>query len=1063
MKAGISTILQTLTPEAATVLTHSIAEAGRRSHGQTTPLHVAATLLAPPNGLLRQACIRSNPNSSHPLQCRALELCFSVALERLPTAQAEAAGAEPPVSNALMAALKRAQAHQRRGCPEQQQQPLLAVKVELEQLVISILDDPSVSRVMREASFSSPAVKATIEKTLSSSSNTSNTGNAVTSIPATIGLGFRPKPPLAPLTGPLPGRNMYLNPKLQQGGASVPQPGNQKGDEVKRILEILIRTKKRNPILVGESEPESIVKELLRRIENKEMFEEAALKNLELVQLGKDLISDKDQIPSKINDLRISIENQMAKPGCGGVMLNLGDLKWLVEQPSSLVAGGLSASSQQVVCETGRVAVEEIGKLITKYDGAGGRMWLVGTATCDTYMRCQVYYSNMENDWDLQAVSIAAKAPQTGLFPRLGTIGIHSAAQSLSPLKNLMTIPNASFTRTTDNVNTTQSMKCCPPCTQKYEEELAGTFTKPSMNSSSERSEAALRSLPFWLQNTKAHEDSDAKATLTLQGKNEEQVQKQKTQELQNKWLDTCLRLHPTFHNGLSSGSFIAPTPLTVTGLYNSKLLGRQTNPPQLQGPKILEERSLIPRPILSMPSLLPEPVARESISKPASPVRTDLVLGHKETPETRAAILDEGIRDLISCISSEPQNTSIEMQANKLLSSLLDADSFKKLLRSLTEKVWWQKEAASAVATTVTQCKLGNGKQRGSSPKSDVWLLFTGPDRAAKKKIASVLSDVVCGLNPVVISLSAKRNEGVTNTTSRGKTVLDRITEAVRRNQFSVILLEDIDEADLLIRGSIKRAMERGRLADTHGREISLGSVIFILTTNSGPDNASFNQKLTARPAAQSCCQLRLVVNERRRKRRANWLIDDDRPWKLRKETNSALFLDLNEAADDEKANFSLNSSDLTVDHDNGRSHRGSDHLQTLHPAVKELINFIDNTVVFDPVNLRLIQQRVSSSIKTSFSSIIHSGLSIEVEEQALENICQGICEGPTGLEEWLENALVPSFQQLKTRMKSFIDAETDDCIVVQLKSDESPSNDLSLGDWLPDKIKVVVDGQCV
>ncbi|KAL9685229.1 hypothetical protein QQ045_022677 [Rhodiola kirilowii] len=1131
MKADISTIQQTLTPEASTVLAHSIAEAGRRSHGQTTPLHVAATLLAPQNGLLRQACIRSNPNSSHPLQCRALELCFSVALERLPSAQGEAAGSEPPVSNALMAALKRAQAQQRRGCPEQQQQPLLAVKVELEQLVISILDDPSVSRVMREASFSSPAVKATIEKTLSSSGNSVA---AVTSSTASTGLGFRPTPTPVPGSGFSPSRNMYLNPKFQKGDASSQQPGNQIGDEVKRVMEILIRTTKRNPILVGEYEPESILKELSGRIENKDMIQEAALKNVEVMQLGNDLTSDRAQIPSKINEVRILIENRIAKPNCGGVLLILGDLKWLVEQPSSSVAGRLSAASQQVIGETGRVAVEEIGKLLKKYGGAGGRVWLIGTATCETYMRCQVYYSNMENDWDLQAVPIAAKAPQTGLFPRIGISGnVHDAARSLSPLKSLMTIPNASFSRITQNFDSARSMKCCPQCTQKYEEELEEMITKTAIDpSSGDKSEAAPRSLPFWLQNRKANEDSDAKATPTSQGNSEENIQKLKSHDLQKKWKDTCLRLHPTFHNGLSSGSFIAPipipltvsglynskllgrqtnpqfqgpkileegspqprpnlsvpshiaqpvareaidkpggftapTPLTVSGLYNSKLLGCKTNPPKLQGPIILEEKSPRPGPILSVPSYISEPVAREAIDKPASPVRTDLILGRKETPETRAAILNEGIRDLISCISSEPENVSIEMQANKLLSSLLDADSFKKLLRNLTEKVWWQKEAASAVATTVTQCKLGNGKQRGSSSKNDVWLLFTGPDRAAKKKIASVLSDVVCGLDPVVISLGVKRNEGVRNTSFRGKTVLDRITEAVRRNQFSVILLEDIDEADLLIRGSIKRAMERGRLADSHGREISLGSVIFILTTNPGTDDmvsavSSFSQKLATGPAARNGCQLRLVVNERRRKRRANWLTDDDRPWRPRKDVNSSLSLDLNEAANEERADSSWNSSELTVDHDNDSWRRDSHHLPTLHPAMKELINFIDNTIVFDPVNFSLIHQRVSSSIKTSFSSIIRNGLSIEVEEHALEKISQGIREGHTGLEEWLESVLVPTFQQLKTRMKPVIDAETDESIVVQLESDEGTSNDLSLGDWLPDKIKVVVDGQC-
>ena len=84
-------------------------------------------------------------------------------IQRLPMAQNLSPDIQPPISNALMATLKRAQAHQRRGYPEHQQQPLLAVKVKLEQLIISILDDPSVSQVVQEASFSSPAVKATIK------------------------------------------------------------------------------------------------------------------------------------------------------------------------------------------------------------------------------------------------------------------------------------------------------------------------------------------------------------------------------------------------------------------------------------------------------------------------------------------------------------------------------------------------------------------------------------------------------------------------------------------------------------------------------------------------------------------------------------------------------------------------------------------------------------------------------------------------------------------------------------------------------------------------------------
>ncbi|KAG2310765.1 hypothetical protein Bca4012_025276 [Brassica carinata] len=188
MRTGGYTIEQTLTTEAASALKQSLTLARRRGHAQVTPLHVAATLLSSRTSLLRRACIKSHPgfpsnyqfapsrhhhhqNQNHSLQCRALELCLNVALNRLPTIPGPTFHGQPSLANALVAALKRAQAHQRRGCIEQKQQQqeqtqtqLLAVKVELEQLVISILDDPSVSRVMREAGFNSTSVKNCVEE-----------------------------------------------------------------------------------------------------------------------------------------------------------------------------------------------------------------------------------------------------------------------------------------------------------------------------------------------------------------------------------------------------------------------------------------------------------------------------------------------------------------------------------------------------------------------------------------------------------------------------------------------------------------------------------------------------------------------------------------------------------------------------------------------------------------------------------------------------------------------------------------------------------------------------------
>ncbi|KAG6427254.1 hypothetical protein SASPL_111496 [Salvia splendens] len=154
-----------LTVEATAIVKQAVGLARRRGHAQVSPLHVASAMLASPAGLLKRACLQSH---SHPLQCKALELCFNVALNRLPTSSpAPLLGPHshlPSLSNALVAAFKRAQAHQRRGSIEsqQEQQSILALKVEVQQLLISILDDPSVSRVMREAGFSSTQVKSNV-------------------------------------------------------------------------------------------------------------------------------------------------------------------------------------------------------------------------------------------------------------------------------------------------------------------------------------------------------------------------------------------------------------------------------------------------------------------------------------------------------------------------------------------------------------------------------------------------------------------------------------------------------------------------------------------------------------------------------------------------------------------------------------------------------------------------------------------------------------------------------------------------------------------------------------
>ncbi|WOK95037.1 protein SMAX1-like [Canna indica] len=1072
MRAGLSTIQQTLTPEAASVLTQSIAEAARRSHGQTTPLHVAATLLAAPAALLRQACIRAHPHSSHPLQCRALELCFSVALDRIPSSNpGPAATAEPPISNALMAALKRAQANQRRGCPEQQQQPLLAVKVELEQLVMSILDDPSVSRVMREASFSSTAVKAAVEQSISISS--SSAAIAASSALSIVSLATASPTSAASLVPGLsnrvvPCRNLYINPRLHQqpsnNGRSAPIAavggGDQpRMDEAKRVLDILLRSKKRNPILVGDCNPDAIMREVLQRIQSTDA--PPSLRNAQIVPFGKEIAaatSDHSQITTKIREFSSSIES-MITGSDRGVILDLGDLKWLVESPSISAGSGSMQPPKPGVSEVGRAAVEEMGRLWKRYED-GSRVWLVGAAASATYLRCQVYHPTMEKDWDLLAVPIAPRSSIPNTFPRLGGNDIHSNSMgSLATSKGIfgMGVTAVSLRQPPENTNPPPRSTLCPVCTESYECELAKLVAKEFEKYSTKPE--ANQALPQWLQLAKLNGGSSTKASSApLQSKEEELLWQQSTEELLKRWCKTCSQLHPNFHQ-LPVGSRMPLAPAL------SKPLGMlRPHPPS--EPKLTVSRSLSPLPL----EINRDTVAEKqltSTSPPGSPVKTDLVLGSLGVSNpSLEKIHKERLKDATGCM----QDPFPDQQRAKI-AGISDIDMFKRLFKGLAEKVSWQQEAASAIATVVMQCRSGNGKRRSGGTKGDTWLLFIGPDKVGKKKMAIALSELLFGIGPTIVNFGrvsctiGNGNEKESNISHRGRTSTDRIVEAVRQNPFSVIVLEDVDQADMIVQGKIKQAIERGRLPDSYGREVSLGSVIFVLTADWLPEELKssycslFQYEEKVLDSAYCGLELELSTRDRPRKRSPTWACDNEQPIKLRKDSlvNTSLSLDLNLSVgvDVETGEGSRNSSDLTIEHEYDKG-RLAIKCSTSSLA-SELMELVDVAVTFKPVEFALLRRNVLESISVKFTTIMGKRRAIRIDDDALDRIVGGLWLNGAAIHDWVERVLVPSLNQLKENLKA------DGGVVVVRLSTIKGDRALRIGvvkDWLPTTVAIAIDG---
>jgi ATP-dependent Clp protease ATP-binding subunit ClpA len=389
MRSGGYTLQQTLTAEAARIVNQAITLAKRRGHAQVTPLHVANTMLAASTGLLRTACLQSH---SHPLQCKALELCFNVALNRLPASNsspmlATHGSQHPSISNALVAAFKRAQAHQRRGSIENQQQPLLAVKIELEQLIISILDDPSVSRVMREAGFSSTQVKSNVEQAVSLElcSNISQAPNSINSKSSKESNQLVGKPVVSS------------------------DPVRVNIEDVRSVIDNLMNKRGRSTVIVGEclASLDETVRGVMEKIEKGDVPE--ALREVKFITLTLSSFVHRSRVDveQKLGELRSVVKGHMSK----GVVLYLGDLKWATDYRAEQGRRGYYCPVEFMIIELGKL-VCGIGET------AGGMFWLMGIATFQTYMKCKSSsaHPSLETVWGLHPLTIPAGSLRLSLI-----------------------------------------------------------------------------------------------------------------------------------------------------------------------------------------------------------------------------------------------------------------------------------------------------------------------------------------------------------------------------------------------------------------------------------------------------------------------------------------------------------------------------------------------------------------------------------------------------------------------------------------------------------------------
>ncbi|CAJ1975356.1 unnamed protein product [Sphenostylis stenocarpa] len=183
-------------------------------HAQFTPLHLASSLLADKGGIFAQAL----SNAAGEESARAAERVFSQALKRLPSQSPPPD--EVPASTNLIRAIRRAQTLQKTRSDTH-----LAV----DHLILGLLEDSQITELLKEAGVVASKVKSEVEKLRGKEGRKVESATGDTTFQAL---------------------QTYGRDLVEQAGKLDPVIG--RDEEIRRVVRILSRRTKNNPVLIGE-------------------------------------------------------------------------------------------------------------------------------------------------------------------------------------------------------------------------------------------------------------------------------------------------------------------------------------------------------------------------------------------------------------------------------------------------------------------------------------------------------------------------------------------------------------------------------------------------------------------------------------------------------------------------------------------------------------------------------------------------------------------------------------------------------------------------------------------
>lgn len=189
-----------------------------------------------------------------------------------------------------------------------------------------------------------------------------------------------------------------------------------------------------------------------------------------------------------------------------------------------------------------------------------------------------------------------------------------------------------------------------------------------------------------------------------------------------------------------------------------------------------------------------------------------------------------------------------------------------KNLAQDLEARVIGQDTAVDKVARSIRRSRIGfnkSGRPIGS-------FLFVGPTGVGKTELAKQIAKELFGSTNAMIRFDMSEYMEKFSVSKLigsppgyvGYEEAGQLTEQVRRNPYSLILLDEIEKAHPDVMHMFLQILDDGRLTDSQGRTVSFKDTIIIMTSNAGQTDAEANVGFGAAVAGQTHSILDQLTN---------------------------------------------------------------------------------------------------------------------------------------------------------------------------------------------------------